>query len=75
MARPHRCGLDQTRGSTHRPSIRPQSGRERRFSTTRLGGGLPLQPPRFLAVGEWYDEFSQVSDQEVMEMLGEVGEG
>lgn len=34
----------------------------------------PLQPPRFLAVGEWYEEFSQVSDQEVMEMLGAVGE-
>jgi len=26
-------------------------------------------PERFQAVGEWYDDFSQISDQEVSELL------
>ena len=29
----------------------------------------PLQPPMFMAVGEWYDDFDQVSDDEVRRML------
>ena len=30
----------------------------------------PLQPRRFRAVGEWYDQFGQTSDAEVMHALG-----
>ena len=30
-------------------------------------------PPRFLAVGEWYRDFEQVSDEEVVAMLREAG--
>ena len=30
-------------------------------------------PPRFLAVGEWYRDFEQVSDEEVVTMLREAG--
>jgi putative phosphoribosyl transferase len=30
-------------------------------------------PPRFLAVGEWYRDFDQVSDEEVVAMLREAG--
>jgi predicted phosphoribosyltransferase len=30
-------------------------------------------PPRFLAVGEWYRDFEQVSDEEVIAMLREAG--
>jgi predicted phosphoribosyltransferase len=26
-------------------------------------------PQRFVAVGEWYDDFSQTSDEEVSELL------
>jgi len=26
-------------------------------------------PPRFVAVGEWYEDFSQTSDEEVRELL------
>ncbi|MDP8959765.1 MAG: phosphoribosyltransferase [Actinomycetota bacterium] len=33
----------------------------------------PSQPARFYAVGEWYDDFRQVSDQEVIEMLARSG--
>lgn len=29
----------------------------------------PLQPPMFMAVGEWYDDFDQVSDEEVRLLL------
>lgn len=30
----------------------------------------PMQPDRFRAVGEWYDDFGQTSDDEVVELLG-----
>jgi putative phosphoribosyl transferase len=30
-------------------------------------------PERFQAVGEWYEDFSQISDQEVSELLGRGG--
>ena len=30
----------------------------------------PLQPDRFRAVGEWYDDFGQTSDDEVVALLG-----
>ena len=30
-------------------------------------------PPRFLAVGEWYRDFEQVSDEEVVAMLRDAG--
>jgi len=29
----------------------------------------PIQPPHFNAVGAWYDDFSQTSDNEVIELL------
>jgi putative phosphoribosyl transferase len=29
----------------------------------------PLQPERFFAVGEWYDDFGQTSDREVLRLL------
>lgn len=29
----------------------------------------PLQPPRFHAVGQWYRQFDQTSDEEVIELL------
>lgn len=29
----------------------------------------PLQPPRFRAVGEWYEDFRQVTDEEVEDLL------
>ena len=29
-------------------------------------------PARFSAIGEWYDDFSQVSDQEVTALLGKA---
>jgi predicted phosphoribosyltransferase len=29
----------------------------------------PLQPPRLMAVGEWYDDFTQVTDDEVVAIL------
>lgn len=29
----------------------------------------PMRPPRFMAVGEWYDDFRQTTDQEVVEAL------
>jgi predicted phosphoribosyltransferase len=29
----------------------------------------PMMPPRFRAIGEWYDDFSQVSDEQVRELL------
>lgn len=29
----------------------------------------PMQPPHFMAIGPWYDDFSQVSDAEVIEIL------
>ena len=32
----------------------------------------PLQPPLFRAVGEWYHDFHQISDSEVMTWLGEA---
>jgi predicted phosphoribosyltransferase len=32
---------------------------------------LLREPPRFLAVGEWYRDFAQVSDDEVVATLGE----
>jgi putative phosphoribosyl transferase len=31
------------------------------------------EPPRFLAVGEWYRDFDQISDEEVVAMLREAG--
>lgn len=31
------------------------------------------QPPDFLTVGQWYDDFDQVSDEEVMQALHEHG--
>jgi putative phosphoribosyl transferase len=31
----------------------------------------PLQPADFAAVGQWYDDFSQTSDEEVRELLAE----
>lgn len=31
-----------------------------------------MQPPRFLAVGEWYDDFTQVSDGEARKLLEEA---
>jgi putative phosphoribosyl transferase len=30
----------------------------------------PLQPDRFRAVGEWYDDFGQTSDAEVLQLVG-----
>lgn len=30
----------------------------------------PMQPDRFRAVGEWYDDFPQTPDEEVLELLG-----
>ena len=36
--------------------------------------GLLLEEPSgFLAVGEWYQDFDQVSDEEVVAMLREAG--
>lgn len=29
-------------------------------------------PPRFFGVGQWYEDFSQVSDEEVLSVLGEL---
>ena len=29
----------------------------------------PLQPPTFMAVGQWYRDFTQVTDDEVMALL------
>jgi predicted phosphoribosyltransferase len=42
----------------------------------RIGGEAdeivcPLQPSDFQAVGQWYDDFSQTSDEEVRELLAE----
>lgn len=34
---------------------------------------LLLEPPGFLAVGEWYRDFDQVSDDEVIRMLRDAG--
>lgn len=34
---------------------------------------LLLEPPGFLAVGEWYRDFDQVSDDEVIELLRKAG--
>jgi predicted phosphoribosyltransferase len=33
----------------------------------------PLQPPGFAAVGSWYREFGQTSDEEVRELLEQAG--
>ena len=33
----------------------------------------PMQPLRFRAVGEWYDDFSQTTDAEVLTLLGGGG--
>jgi len=30
----------------------------------------PLQPTRLTSIGQWYDDFSQVNDEEVIELLG-----
>lgn len=30
----------------------------------------PMQPPHFLAVGAWYDDFGQLSDEDVTAVLG-----
>ncbi len=43
-------------------------------SIARLAAGVdlmicPLQPRHFMAVGEWYADFTQVSDDEVVEIL------
>jgi predicted phosphoribosyltransferase len=35
----------------------------------------PLQPRYFMAVGEWYDDFSQTSDDEVIALLSAAGSG
>jgi putative phosphoribosyl transferase len=32
----------------------------------------PLRPPNFYAVGLWYEDFSQTTDEEVAELLGSV---
>ena len=32
-------------------------------------------PARFSAVGEWYDEFGQTTDQEVIELLRRAADG
>jgi len=47
-------------------------------SIARIAGGAdlvvcPLQPASFHAVGLWYDEFPQVSDDEVMRLLSPDG--
>jgi predicted phosphoribosyltransferase len=34
-----------------------------------------LSPPRFLAVGAWYDDFGQVSDEEVLSLLARARNG
>ena len=34
----------------------------------------PLQPANFMAVGQWYDDFSQIEDEEVRELLDRVWE-
>ena len=34
---------------------------------------LLLEPPGFLAVGEWYRDFDQVSDAEVIRLLRDAG--
>jgi putative phosphoribosyl transferase len=34
-----------------------------------------LTPEPFFAVGQWYDEFPQVSDQQVVETLARFAEG
>lgn len=34
----------------------------------------PLQPSGFSSIGQWYDDFSQVSDTEVMEQLAQAWE-
>ncbi len=43
-------------------------------SVARLAEGVdllicPMQPARFMAVGEWYVDFSQVGDDEVIEIM------
>jgi len=43
-------------------------------SVARLAAGVdtmvcPLQPRRFMAVGEWYADFTQVTDDQVVEIL------
>jgi predicted phosphoribosyltransferase len=32
-----------------------------------------LAPPQLYGVGQWYRDFSQVSDEEVVEALGRIG--
>lgn len=32
-------------------------------------------PPEFMAIGSYYEDFEQVSDEEVIELLGKKGEG
>jgi predicted phosphoribosyltransferase len=32
----------------------------------------PLKPHYFYAVGQWYDDFSQTSDEEVFELLNQT---
>lgn len=34
----------------------------------------PLQPPGFMSVGQWYRDFTQVTDDEVLELLQRQGE-
>lgn len=34
-----------------------------------------LTPPHFRAVGEWYDDFTQIGDEEVRDLLGRAAEG
>jgi predicted phosphoribosyltransferase len=35
----------------------------------------PLQPPRFMAVGAWYDRFPQLSDEDVEAILRDWAQG
>ena len=48
-----------------------------RDTVERLRGSAEVvsvvTPGRFRAVGEWYDDFRQTSDEEVMEVLAESG--
>jgi len=34
----------------------------------------PLQPESFMAIGQWYRDFTQTSDDEVLSLLGELAE-
>jgi putative phosphoribosyl transferase len=51
------------------PVCPPETARRLRENADEV---ICLQaPPRFLGVGQWYEDFSQVSDEEVLAVLGE----